>query len=303
MSVKVKQIQEKLATQITADVHNTLMSPSGSSSQPPADKLSLAQLKDAFSVVSVLEDQKVKADLLKWFICEYFISALFRLSNQMKLSPFFFSIFSIALQLQEYEQLFHESDDIAWIAKIDKRYAWLKRHLLDFENRLGKVFPVDWEVSERITIQFCLMTRDSLAALMQKRRTEIDVKLLLYAISKTQQFELLLAKRFNGLILASMNITKQCRTPKIVSIDDKPINPMDTDASQIDDSPFIGLIGICFEPFLDIYTDSIDRNLADLVERFVQDSNRTKAEFDPITNNSSVFPRFVSMTILNIFRK
>lgn len=90
MSVKVKQIQEKLATQITADVHNTLMSPSGSSSQPPADKLSLAQLKDAFSVVSVLEDQKVKADLLKWFICEYFISALFRLLNRM--NSFFYSI-------------------------------------------------------------------------------------------------------------------------------------------------------------------------------------------------------------------
>lgn len=197
--------------------------------------------------------------------------------------------------MQEYEQLFHESDDIAWIAKIDKRYAWLKRHLLDFENRLGKVFPVDWEVSERITIQFCIITRDSLAALMQKRRTEIDVKLLLYAISKTQQFELLLAKRFNGLVLAEMNITKKSRAPKMVAIDDKPANPADTDASQIGNSPFIGLIGACFEPLLDIYTDSIDRNLAELIERFVIEHNKTKAEFDPITNNSTVFPRFVRM--------
>lgn len=195
--------------------------------------------------------------------------------------------------MQEYEQLFHESDDIAWIAKIDKRYAWLKRHLLDFENRLGKVFPVDWEVSERITIQFCIITRDNLAALMQKRRTEIDVKLLLFAISKTQQFELLLAKRFNGLVLAAMNLTKPARKPKIIPIDDKPTNPGDADTSQIGDSPFIGLIGICFETFLDIYTDSIDRNLAELIERFVFDNSKTKAEFDPITNNSTVFPRFV----------
>ena len=198
--------------------------------------------------------------------------------------------------MQEYEQLFHESDDIAWIAKIDKRYAWLKRHLLDFENRLGKVFPVDWEVSERMTIQFCIITRDSLAALMQKRRTEIDVKLLLFAISKTQQFELLLAKRFNGLVLASMNITKKARAPKIVSIDDKPANSADTDASQIGNSPFIGLIGVCFEAFLDIYTDSIDRNLAELIERFVLENSKTKAEFDPITNNSTVFPRFFHLT-------
>lgn len=194
-----------------------------------------------------------------------------------------------ALQLQEYEQLFHESEDIAWISKIDKRYAWLKRHLLDFENRLGKVFPVDWEVSERITIQFCLLTRDDLASLMQKRRTEIDVKLLLFAISKTQQFELLLAKRFNGQILASMNITKSLRPPKIVQIDDK---AQTDDISQIGNSPFIGLISVCFEAFLDIYTDSVDRNLAEIMERFVLDSIKSKTDFDPMANNSTVLPRY-----------
>lgn len=128
---------------------------------------------------------------------------------------------------------------------------------------------------------------------MQKRRTEIDVKLLLYAISKTQQFEILLAKRFNGIILATMNITKQSQAKKIIPLDDKPANPTNVDASQIDNSPFIGLIGICFEPFLDIYIDSIDRNLAELIERFVMDNNKIKTEFDPIINNSTVFPRFV----------
>lgn len=200
-------------------------------------------------------------------------------------------LFRPALQLQEYEQLFHESDDIAWIAKIDKRYAWLKRHLLDFENRLGKVFPADWELSERITIQFCLLTRDSLALLMQKRRTEIDVKLLLFAISKTQQFEMLLAKRFNGQVLASMNISHN-KAAKVLMMDEKSTNTADADAGQVGNSPFIGLIAVCFEAFLDIYTDSIDRNLAELIERFVVENSKTKMEFDPISN-STVFPRFV----------
>lgn len=155
---------------------------------------------------------------------------------------------------------------------------------------MGKVFPIDWEVSERITIQFCLLTRDSLAILMQKRRTEIDVKLLLFAILKTQQFELLLAKRFNGVVLASMNITKSSRPPKIVQIDDK--TPAQTDdISQIGNSPFIGLISVCFEAFLDIYTDSVDRNLAEIMERFVLDSNKSKNDFDPMANNSTVLPR------------
>lgn len=63
----MQQIQEKLATQITADFHNTLGS---STAQMQGDKLSLPQLADACSVVSVLEDQKVKMELLKWFICK-----------------------------------------------------------------------------------------------------------------------------------------------------------------------------------------------------------------------------------------
>lgn len=197
---------------------------------------------------------------------------------------------TVALQLQEYEQLFQDNEDIAWITKIDKRYAWLKRHLLDFENRLGKVFPLDWEVSERITIQFCLTTRDNLTSLMQKRRTEIDVKLLLFAISKTQQFELLLAKRFSGLILVSMNLTKSPGSPKVIAIDEKGGN--DIDASQLGDSPFVGLISVCFEAFLDIYTDSVDRNLAEIMDRFISE-NRSKIEFDPVANNSTVFPRYV----------
>lgn len=247
--MKVQQIQAKLATQITDDFHNTL-----SSTQMHGDKLSLSQLADAASVVSVLENEKVKMDILKWFI---------------------------ALQLQEYEQLFHQSDESAWIAKIDKRFAWLKRHLLDFENRLGKVFPIDWEVSERIAIQFCLLTRDMLTDLMQKRRTEIDVKLLLFAINKTQQFEILLAKRFNGHVLASMNVTKKSRPVDTAA-------PNDADGNQIANSPFVGLIGVCFDPFLDIYTDSIDRNLSDLIERFVLDNSKTKTDLDPMTN--TVFP-------------
>lgn len=40
-------------------------------SNSSGDKLTLPQLGDACSVVSVLEDQKVKADLLKWFIGMY----------------------------------------------------------------------------------------------------------------------------------------------------------------------------------------------------------------------------------------
>jgi len=43
---------------------------------------------------------------------------------------------------------------------------------------------------------------------MGKRSAEIDVKLLLFAIQKTETFENLLARRFTGVTLTSITTTK-----------------------------------------------------------------------------------------------
>lgn len=55
-------IHKDLAFQITEDFHNAFTGTSAS-----AQKMTLTQMTDACSVVSVLE-AKVKRDLLKWFI-------------------------------------------------------------------------------------------------------------------------------------------------------------------------------------------------------------------------------------------
>jgi hypothetical protein len=234
LSTKVKQIQSELALQITEDFQN-FFSPSANQN---VNKMTLNQLKDACLVVSVL-DKSVKKNILKWFV---------------------------NLQLQEYIQLFHENQDIAWLDKIDKRYAWLKRHLLDFEEKYGNIFPQNWEVSERITVQFCTITRDELTKIMARRRTEIDVKLLLFAIQKTGAFEQLLVKRFTGVTL-------------------------NENAVETDDRvrvTFLDLIGTSFKPYLDIYTDSIDRNLAELIDQFGQQNQQQIVQKDM---NSTVFPK------------
>ena len=63
------------------------------------------------------------------------------------------------------------------------------------------MFPPDWEVSERIAVAFCDITRKDLEKLMFKRKHELDTKLLLHAIQKTVNFESLLSRRFPGVTL------------------------------------------------------------------------------------------------------
>lgn len=257
LSDRVKQIQADLGSQITADFEEAFQGPTAK--YGPSN---LKQLAEACLVVNVL-DPKVKRDILSWFV---------------------------KLQLSEYTVLFAEDQDVAWLDKIDRRYAWIKRALVEFEEKFGHIFPIEWEVSERICIEFCEITRKELSKIMPKRVTEIDVKLLLFAIQRTTNFETLIAKRFTGVTLQENQLQQPSITPMIT-----PTNPFEENAGSFEStnpfenetgepmeetkvlgpkpptSPFDGIISKCFEQHLNIYIESQDRNLSDLITRFVED--------------------------------
>lgn len=48
---------------------------------------------------------------------------------------------------------------VAWLDKIDRRYAWIKRQLVDYEEKFGRMFPPEWCMTERIAVEFCHVTR------------------------------------------------------------------------------------------------------------------------------------------------
>ena len=55
--------------------------------------------------------------------------------------------------------MFHESLEGAWLDKVDRRYAWLRRTLVTYEEECQSIFPAEWGIPERVTIQFCNTTR------------------------------------------------------------------------------------------------------------------------------------------------
>ena len=125
-----------------------------------------------------------------------------------------------------------------WLDKIDNRYNWLKRHLIDFEERLGPMFPAEWEISERIAVEFCDLTRKQLEKIMFKRKGEIDTKLLLHAIQRTANFESLLSRRFTGVTLEQYEEKKRTEREEEKDADSK--NPFKDEEDEIDDpnNPF-----------------------------------------------------------------
>uniref|UniRef100_A0A3B3HC32 Vacuolar protein sorting-associated protein 53 homolog n=1 Tax=Oryzias latipes TaxID=8090 RepID=A0A3B3HC32_ORYLA len=250
LSERVKAAQSELGTQILADFEEAFPAQGSKRAGGPSNVL-----KDACLVANVL-DPRIKQEIIKKFIRQH---------------------------LSEYLVLFQENQDVAWLDKIDRRYAWIKRQLLDYEEKYGRMFPEEWCMTERIAVEFCHITKAELAKVMRTRAKEIEVKLLLFAIQRTTNFEGLLAKRFTGCTLTDTPGQKRPESPL------EPTNPfLEDDAGEdvgtdkdgglakpkkpkAPDNPFHGMISKCFEPHLYVYIESQDKNLGELIDRFVAD--------------------------------
>uniref|UniRef100_A0A914HZG1 Ribosome biogenesis protein NOP53 n=1 Tax=Globodera rostochiensis TaxID=31243 RepID=A0A914HZG1_GLORO len=150
---KVQKIREQLTVQLAADLKAAFKA--GQVDQ---------QISEMCRVVSVLGG-KLQDDFIKWFISQ---------------------------QLAIYTVLYAESEDVAWLDRIEERYRWFVDKLAEFERRgVVKIFPPQWEMGRKLALEFCTITR-----MTERRRVELDWKLVSHAINHTQMFEQLLTKRF-----------------------------------------------------------------------------------------------------------
>uniref|UniRef100_A0A8C9H3Y1 VPS53 subunit of GARP complex n=1 Tax=Piliocolobus tephrosceles TaxID=591936 RepID=A0A8C9H3Y1_9PRIM len=251
LSERVKAAQTELGQQILADFEEAF--PSQGTKRPGGPS---NVLRDACLVANIL-DPRIKQEIIKKFIKQH---------------------------LSEYLVLFQENQDVAWLDKIDRRYAWIKRQLVDYEEKYGRMFPREWCMAERIAVEFCHVTRTELAKIMRTRAKEIEVKLLLFAIQRTTNFEGFLAKRFSGCTLTDGTLKKLESPPPSTNpfLEDEPTPEMEelaTEKGDLDqpkkpkapDNPFHGIVSKCFEPHLYVYIESQDKNLGELIDRFVAD--------------------------------
>uniref|UniRef100_A0A8D2CHP4 Vacuolar protein sorting-associated protein 53 homolog n=1 Tax=Sus scrofa TaxID=9823 RepID=A0A8D2CHP4_PIG len=251
LSERVKAAQTELGQQILADFEEAF--PSQGTKRPGGPS---NVLRDACLIANIL-DPRIKQEIIKKFIKQH---------------------------LSEYLVLFQENQDVAWLDKIDRRYAWIKRQLVDYEEKYGRMFPREWYMAERIAVEFCHITRTELAKIMRTRAKEIEVKLLLFAIQRTTNFEGFLAKRFSGCTLTDGTLKKPESPPASTNpfLEDEAAPEMEELAMEKGDSeqpkkpkapdnPFHGIVSKCFEPHLYVYIESQDKNLGELIDRFVAD--------------------------------
>ena len=159
-------------------------------------------------------------------------------------------------QLREYRQVFRGNDEAGSLDNISRRYSWFNRMLKTYDAEHSLLFPREWRVNEMLANAFCENTREDYKGILQKsmRRADgqpPDVNLLLSCLQETLDFEHSLEKRFSaGQSRASM----------------------DTASSSGEDKKqgFSQAISEAFEPYLSIWVESQDKQLATLIPKYRQ---------------------------------
>lgn len=236
LSNEIEKLCENITDRINLDFRRLFELPSAikSSNLSKEDNKLIAE---ACLVVSLLGDE-TKEGLIKWLL---------------------------ELQLAEYSSMFKESQiQLSSLHGVDKRFAWFKKHLMQFEEKYGFLFPPPWEMSERMSVLFCQMTNTSLTIFMKNNPNEVKLDALLFAMNKTSAFEALLAKRFSGVTLSSR------------------------DRSSTSSHAFEGLISSCFEPHFHIFNESQESTIQKLIEQFI-DEHQKMIKSTPKSDTSTVY--------------
>jgi len=157
-------------------------------------------------------------------------------------------------QLREYRQVFRGNDEAGSLDNISRRYSWFNRMMKTYDNEHSHIFPSHWRVNEMLASAFCEGTRDDFKGILQRQSKRddgqtIDVNLLLSCLQETLNFEHGLEKRFASDSRASI----------------------DTMASREDKGHALGqMISEAFEPYMTLWVESQDKQLAALIPRYKQ---------------------------------
>ncbi|KAK7191617.1 hypothetical protein PSPO01_02066 [Paraphaeosphaeria sporulosa] len=165
-------------------------------------------------------------------------------------------------QLREYRQVFRGNDEAGSLDNISRRYSWFNRMMKTYDVEHAAIFPSYWKVNEMLANSFCEGTRDDFKAILQRsmRRGDgqtLDVDLLLSCLQETLNFEHNLEQRFSTGSRSSMDT--------MASKDDKPHG-------------FSQTISEAFEPYMRLWVESQDKQLATLIPKYRQQPLRNDEE-------------------------
>jgi len=131
-------------------------------------------------------------------------------------------------QLSDYKDVFRSSE-LFNLESLQKRLPWLYRVFTEFDRSHRRIFPDHWRVDYALCSDACAITVADLVKILKECGKDVDLLRLQTAVQQTRQFELDLARRFDG-----------GRRPELV-------------------------LSLAFEPYLSLFVQAHEREIGEFV--------------------------------------
>ncbi|KNC48037.1 vacuolar protein sorting-associated protein 53 [Thecamonas trahens ATCC 50062] len=203
-----------------------------------------------------------------------------------------------------YEAEFGREGGPNWsLESSDARFTWLVKAMRSFDDTYAGVFPDSWRVAEKVAIGFCEMTCEHLRSILEGQQDNLNVPEFLRVVQSTLDVEMKLAAKFKVERVAAAPgraVTGDGSLSSMLSVEEPEVGGLsESEALKLkykryrasrheaeepaggssssgapavsyeDNALFKGIISRSFEPYMNHYIAVEDKNLAEMMERFV----------------------------------
>eukprot|EP01113_Clastostelium_recurvatum_P029512 TRINITY_DN3560_c0_g1_i5.p1 TRINITY_DN3560_c0_g1~~TRINITY_DN3560_c0_g1_i5.p1 ORF type:complete len:924 (-),score=285.79 TRINITY_DN3560_c0_g1_i5:57-2453(-) len=194
-------------------------------------------------------------------------------------------------------------DDKTGLDRADLRYDWILAELAVYDDAFRNVFPREWKMDERLVDEFCVQTRLALSGELEDTKARLDVVGLLKAISRTAEFEKEMSRRFP---MENPQETEGGEEEEEQEEQETQTTPGETETYTVEEikrkwqqkeaeiqarkeqkeqerqrtepprSKWRGIIGSCFDPYMDVYVAQEDSNMKEIYRNVTAESGDKK---------------------------
>ncbi|CAK9099194.1 Vacuolar protein sorting-associated protein 53 A (AtVPS53) (Protein HEAT-INTOLERANT 1) [Durusdinium trenchii] len=179
--------------------------------------------------------------------------------------------------LEGYKDIFQPPKEASGLETAERRFAWLKRTLREYDDKYKSQFPESWQVPCGLCDLFCHVTRQHLVEILDTTHHMVDPELMVRVLLKSIEFENELARKwaveiedsehFDTSRLSAMPILKY---PDVLSVKagGKASGSAESNENSTDQfAPrFRGIISECFDAYLGTWVRHEEKQLLEVLQ-------------------------------------
>lgn len=105
--------------------------------------------------------------------------------------------------LKQYQEQYGNPEN-AILENTEKRFGFIKRKMEDFNDKFGKIIPIEWGMDCLLLYEFCSITRIHITNILERTAGTINVAILMKSLEFSIKFETkitdLMSKKYAELI-------------------------------------------------------------------------------------------------------